>query len=320
MKPTVSVQIVTFNSEDDIENCLKAVKNQSYPIHRLIVIDNNSNDETLLKVQKFKDIEIIKNINNVGFAEGHNQGITMTNTDYVLVLNPDVQLHNNYIEYIIEALKNNPIAGMATGKLYRDIENRVLDSTGIQMKKNRRANDRGTGEIDRGQYDRKNLIFGVSGAAAIYKREMINSISLNQEFFDKTFFAYKEDVDVSWRAQILGWNSLFVHQAIAMHVRGWNEKKKRSEVPLYIRQKSYINRYFYMVKNDQLSYYILHLPFILFFEMASFFYTLLKERELLSSWKFYKQQWKSLKEKRTFIMSNKKSSNKQIYSFFKGIW
>lgn len=320
MKPTVSVQIVTFNSEDDIENCIIAVKNQSYPIHRLIVIDNNSNDATLLKVQKFGSIEIIKNINNVGFAKGHNQGITMTNTDYVLVLNPDVQLHKNYIEYIVEALENNSAVGMATGKLYRDVESRILDSTGIQIKKNRRAIDRGTGEVDTGQYDSKNLIFGVSGAAAVYKREMINSISINHEFFDETFFAYKEDVDVSWRAQILGWKSLFVHQAIAMHGRGWKEDKKRSEVPVYIRQKSYINRYFYIVKNDQLSYYVLHLPFILFFELASFFYTVLKERELLSSWKFYKQQWKSLKEKRTFIMYNKKSSNKQIYSFFKGIW
>lgn len=226
MKKTVSVQIVTFNSEDDIENCLKSVINQSYPLQKLIVIDNNSNDDTLLKVQDFKNVEIIKNEKNVGFAQGHNQGIFMTNTDYVLVLNPDVQLHEKYIEYIVEALEVNSSLGMATGKLYRDMEKRILDSTGIQIKKNRRAIDRGTGEIDTGQYDTKNLIFGVSGAAAIYKREMINSISINQEFFDESFFAYKEDVDVSWRAQILGWGSLFINDAIAMHSRGWKEDKK----------------------------------------------------------------------------------------------
>lgn len=320
MKPTVSVQIVTFNSGKDIENCLKAVKNQSYLIHRIIVIDNNSNDDTLLKVKEFKNVEIVENKNNVGFAQGHNQGMFMTDTDYVLVLNPDVQLHEKYIEYIVEALEANISSGMATGKLYRDMEKQILDSTGIQMKKNRRAIDRGTGEIDTGQYDTMNLIFGVSGAAAIYKREMISSISINQEFFDESFFAYKEDVDVSWRAQILGWESLFVNKATAIHRRGWKEDKKRSEIPVYIRRKSYMNRYFYIVKNDQLTYYMFHLPFILFFELVSFFYTVLKERELLSSWKFIKQQWKSLKLKRAFIMSNRKKSNKQIYSFFKGVW
>lgn len=320
MKPTVSVQIVTFNSEEDIEKCLKAVENQSYPINRLLVIDNNSDDNTLLKVQSFENVEIIKNEKNVGFAQGHNQGIFMTNTDYILVLNPDVQLHEKYIEYIVEALEANTSIGMATGKLYRNMEKQIMDSTGIQMKKNRRAIDRGTGEIDTGQYDTMNLIFGVSGAAAIYKRELISSISINREFFDESFFAYKEDVDVSWRAQILGWESLFVNKAIAMHSRGWKEDKKRSEIPVYIRQKSYMNRYFYIVKNDQLTYYMLHLPFILFFELASFFYTVLKERELLSSWKFIIKQWKSLKLKRAFIMSNRKKSNKQIYSYFKGLW
>lgn len=320
MKPTVSVQIVTFNSEEDIESCLKAVVNQSYPIHKLLVIDNNSHDRTLLNVRKIANVEIVENKSNVGFAQGHNQGIFMTNTDYILVLNPDVQLHENYIENIVEELEANSSVGMATGKLYRDIEKRILDSTGIQMKKNRRAIDRGAGEIDTGQYDNEISIFGISGAAAIYKRTMINDISINNEFFDETFFAYKEDVDVSWRAQLLGWRGIFVPQAIAMHGRGWKEDKKRSEIPIYIRQKSYINRYFYIVKNDQPLYYLLHLPFILFFEMASLFYTLFKEKELLSSWAFFKQQHESMKKKRVFIMSNKKTSNNQIYSFFKGKW
>ncbi|MFF5993856.1 glycosyltransferase family 2 protein [Lysinibacillus sp. KU-BSD001] len=320
MKSTVSVQIVTYNSESDIEACLSAVLKQTYPIFKTIVIDNNSQDETALKVRAFPNVQLVLNQQNTGFAPAHNQAIHMTNTDYVLVLNPDVQLHDTYIENIIEILESNSCMGMATGKLYRDINNKLLDSTGIRMKKNRRAIDRGANEIDTGQYDQLTNVFGVSGAAVIYKRKMINDISYESEFFDESFFAYKEDVDVSWRAQVLGWQAVFVPNAIATHGRGWKEEKKRSEVPVYIRQKSYINRYFYILKNDTIFNFIMHLPYILFFEIASFIYTLSKERELLKAWEFFKQQFVKMKLKRDFIKQKQKVSNKFIRSFFKGIW
>jgi len=320
MKPTVSVQIVTYNSESDIEACLCAVIKQTYPIYEIIVIDNNSQDETALKVQAFSNVQLVLNQQNTGFAPAHNQAMHMTDTDYVLVLNPDVQLYDTYIEEIIEIIESDSRIGMATGKLYRDINKKLLDSTGIHMKKNRRAIDRGANEIDVGQYDSLIHIFGVSGAAAIYKRAMIRDISYENEFFDESFFAYKEDVDVSWRAQLLGWQAVFVPNALASHGRGWKEEKKRSEIPVYIRQKSYINRYFYILKNDTVLNFIIHLPYILFFEIASFIYTLLKERELLKAWKFFKQHFVKMKLKRDFIRQKQKVSNKFIRSFFKGIW
>ena len=320
MNPTVTVQIVTYNSESDIEACLYAVMKQTYPIHEIIVIDNNSQDETVSKVRAFSNVQLVLNQQNTGFAPAHNQAMQMTDTDYVLVLNPDVQLHDTYIGEIIGALESDSCIGMATGKLYRDIDKKLLDSTGIQMKKNRRAIDRGANEIDVGQYDSLIYIFGVSGAAAIYKRAMIQNISYGNQFFDESFFAYKEDVDVSWRSQLLGWKAVFVPHALASHGRGWKEEKKRSEIPVYIRQKSYINRYFYIFKNDTVSNHIIHLPYILFFEIASFIYTLLKERELLIAWKFFKQNFVKMKLKREFIQQKQKVSNKFIRSFFKGIW
>jgi len=320
MNPTVSVQIVTYNSEEDIERCLKAVAQQTYPIEKIMVVDNASKDCTVKKVKQFSDVSIVANKENTGFAPAHNQAINMTTTNYVLVLNPDVQLHENYIKNIIKVMVKDNSIGMAIGKLYRDEANKVLDSTGIVMKKNRRAIDRGAGQIDSGQFDKKTNVFGVSGAAAIYKREMIEEISYQSEFFDEVFFAYKEDVDVCWRAQLLGWQGVFVPDAIACHGRGWNEDRKRSDVPVFIRQKSYINRYFYMMKNESKWDFILHFPFILFFEFASFSYTILKERELFAAWRFFKQQWPSMKEKRRAIITRKKATNKLIRSFYKGIW
>lgn len=320
MQSTVSVQIVTYNSEEDIQACLEAVQAQSYPLEEIIVIDNASSDQTMSVLQQFKTIRVIVNKDNTGFAGGHNMGIKRTDTDFVLVLNPDVKLHEHYVKNIVGFLNDNPTVGMATGKLYRNIEHQLLDSTGIHMKKNRRAIDRGAGEVDSGQYDGNINIFGVSGAAAIYRRAMIEHISFEGDFYDECFFAYKEDVDVSWRAQILGWRAAFVPNAVAEHSRGWKEEKKRSEISVYIRQKSYINRYFYMYKNDQFLYFLKHLPLILFFECASISYTLLKERELLSSWRFFKQQFTEMQKKRAAILHKKVTTNQVIYSYFKGIW
>ncbi|WP_332628487.1 glycosyltransferase family 2 protein [Halalkalibacter flavus] len=322
---SVSVHIVTFNSADDIEACLEAVNNQTHPIDQIVVVDNASNDDTVTIIKKWRDknihlpLQIVENKRNNGFAGGHNQAINQTKTDFSLILNPDVSLDPNYIRHILEVMNSSPSTGSATGKLYRDEKGMILDSTGIAIKKNRRAYDRGANEKDEGQWDEHTDLFGVSGAAAVYRRKMIEDISVNGQFFDETFFAYKEDVDVAWRAKLLGWKATFVPRAIALHQRGWKEEKKRSEIPLFIRHHSYINRYYMMVKNEKVSFLILHSPIIIFYEIASFFYAIMKERELLTVWK-QMSTFSSMFEKRKQIQSRSIESANNIYRFFKGIW
>lgn len=318
--PSISVHIVTYDSEKEIETCLESIFNQSIIIDTVLVIDNNSKDTTLSLLSKYKDVKVIRNEVNNGFAGAHNQGINITETDYVLVLNPDVILDRNYIKNIIERLEADTNLGMATGKLYRDIDKKIIDSCGLAMKKNRRAVDRGSNLLDTGQYNQVENIFGVSGAAAVYRRKMILDISFNNEFFDASFFAYKEDIDVSWRAQILGWKGIYVPDALAQHGRGWKEDKKRTDIPLKIRQNSYINRYFYIMKNDNLLYFILHFPFIIIYEILSFTYAIFREKEVLKSWDLFRKQYSKMRVKRAEITKRQKASNKEIYSWFKGIW
>jgi GT2 family glycosyltransferase len=80
----------------------------------------------------------------------------------------------------------------------------VIDSTGIYFLRNLRHLDRGEGEIGSGQYDRPEYVMGATGAAALYRRKMVEDVSVEEEFFDGDFFAYREDADVAWRAQLLG--------------------------------------------------------------------------------------------------------------------
>ena len=91
----------------------------------------------------------------------------------------------------------------------------VFDSTGIYMTPNLRHLDRGSRIPDKGQYDRSEYVFGGTGAACLYRRAMIDDISIRNEFFDADFFAYREDADVAWRAQLLGWRCLYNPLAVA---------------------------------------------------------------------------------------------------------
>lgn len=321
---SVTVQIVTYNSESEIVQCLESIKQQSYPISNILVVDNQSTDDTVncLKTCPFyQDITLAENKVNNGFAGGHNQAFLQTDSDYVLVLNPDVELHPDYVYHLVEVLEKNPQTGAVTGKLFRDQEHRILDSTGLIIKKNRRAFDRGDGEMDQGQYDdTETEIFGVSGAAAMYRREMIADVSINNEFFDETFFAYKEDVDVAWRAQLYGWNAMFVPEAVAYHKRGWQGEKKRTQISLGIRKHSYINRYYTMLKNDAFLYFLLHMPIILFYDILSFGYAILKEREILSAWKGLRKNVYGMMKKREFVKNNRKVPYTKVYRYFKGLW
>ncbi|SDG28133.1 Glycosyltransferase, GT2 family [Fontibacillus panacisegetis] len=306
MTPTVSVQIVTYNSSEDIEECLTAVLQQTWHIERILVIDNASSDHTVSKVRSFAEpfgehIQVIKNVQNTGFAPAHNQGIHLTNTDYVLVLNPDVVLGETYVEHLISYMEQHPETGSATGRLILQSSSETIDSTGLVINKIWRAFDRGAGEPVHQWMDSAE-VFGVSGAAAMYSRKMIEDISIQGEFFDADFFAYKEDVDVAWRAGQLGWKAYYCANAVGVHKRGW-KKGSRSSQPLFVRRHSFINRYKMMYKNLSGYRWLRSLPQLLAYEVAVHGYMLLKEPKVLGAWIDFWRQLPSLREKRGEIRS-----------------
>jgi len=314
---TVSVHIVTYNSGKDIEACLKFVATQSYPVEKVIVVDNASGDDTLERVRRMglPNLIVVSNDRNNGFAGGHNQAIQLSDCDYHLVLNPDVTLHPEYLQVLMEAAERHPGAGSLTGLLLSKSQLGIVDSAGLIITRSRRAFDRGQGEAVSG-YLTEQEVFGVSGAAALYSRRMIDSISLDGEFFDEAFFAYKEDVDVAWRAQWAGWKAYCVPGATASHERGW-KKGSRGERPLFVRRHSFENRYRLIWKNDRMFQLLLHLPFILPFELGQLGYLILKEGDLLSSYLHILKNAMDLNRKRREIRFKAVKSVKEVYYFFK---
>lgn len=335
---TVSVHIVTYNSADDIEDCLTAVLAQDYPIEQIVVVDNASKDGCAQKVREFyssiesegrtmeqertgksgtdksdnneailpaimpltiPELLLLENKLNTGFAPAHNQAIAVTDTDYVLVLNPDLTLAPDYVSRLILQMEANPRIGSATGKLLLKADPSLIDSTGLRMNKARRAFDRGAGE-PADQWTVSGEVFGVSGAAAMYSRRMIADVAVEGEFFDGDFFAYKEDVDVAWRARLFGWEAYYDAEAAGYHERGW-KTSGRSGKSMFIRRISYINRYKTIYKNEPARSFLLTLIYSLPYEIAAHGYMLLKEPKLIKAWSSFLSQRANLKRKRRYI-------------------
>ncbi|WP_036721094.1 glycosyltransferase family 2 protein [Paenibacillus sp. FSL R7-277] len=325
---TVSVHIVTYNSADDIAECLSAVLSQDYPVKKIVVVDNASSDGSAEKVRAFyhertaetrpgayvnstssPTLVLLENEHNTGFAPAHNQAIAGTTTDYVLVLNPDLTLAPDYISKLIARMEADSRIGSATGKLLLKADHSLVDSTGLRMNKARRAFDRGAGE-PADQWNESGEVFGVSGAAAMYSRRMIEDISVEGEFFDADFFAYKEDVDVAWRAELFGWKAYYDAEAIGYHERGW-KTSGRSGKAMFIKRISYINRYKMIYKNEPSRTLLLTLLNSLPYEIAAHGYSLLKEPKLLGAWTSFFAQRAVLKRKRRYIQEKAKRQGRE---------
>src|SRR5438046_1719302 len=252
---SVSVTIVTYNSGRFIKRCLESVLAQRFPNKDIIIIDNASDDGTADILEQFEDrCRVVYNSENVGFAAAQNQAIALSGSDWVLTLNPDVLLLPNFIQALVDAGNIDPKIGTVCGKLLTmtatfDIPAKpVVDSTGIYFNPMLRHLDRGSQEVDNGHYLNYEYVFGATAAAALYRRQMIEDIAIDGEFFDSDFFVYREDADVAWRAQLMGWRCLYAPYARGYHVRNVLPGNRRA-LPPEINMHSVKNRFLMRIKN-----------------------------------------------------------------------
>lgn len=253
----VQVQIVTFHSEHVIDRCLQSVLSQTYPHMSIIVVDNASKDTTITKIQMYPRVRLYALSENVGYAAAHNLAFTeavQDHIDYVLTVNPDVQLEKDYVERCVSAAVN-PTVGGVTGKLVRmsfqAIQTTILDSTGLLMGPLYHAMDRGAGEVDAGQYDALTQVWGVCGAAALYRVAMLLDLEPEAKALEKSFFLYKEDVDLCWHANQRGWTFAYEPSAIAFHERGW---KTRNSAPSWLaKEHSLANQVAILLRHGRVS-------------------------------------------------------------------
>lgn len=331
----ISINLLGYNHRSTIGAAIESVLAQSFKDYEFIFTDNASSDGSAEFVrQKYPKVRIYQNPSNTGYAGGHNRFFESATSELVMVLNPDVVLEQDFLKNIV-AIFDDAKVGAATGKMLRPGRSGlspVLDGTGIVVTRSRRGRERGQMETDKGQYDDKKRVFGVSGTAAVYRRQALEQVAYTRpdgrkEFFDEDFFAYWEDLDLSWRLRLAGYECRFVPGARLQHERrassspGGYRKffafvRHHKDLPLSVRRWNWKNHLFCIVKNDFGWPLVRDLPLILMREIAMFFYILFFEPKTLGVVPDFFRQLPLMLKKRNFISSHRAVASNEVKKWF----
>lgn len=309
----VSAVIVNYNGKDYLGPCLQSIESQSYQPLEVIVIDNASTDDSVWMVERlFPRVTLLKNENNLYYSVAYNQGINASKGELILCLNNDIVLDKDFINFLVENKDFDSRIGMWAGKILR-MDKETIDTTGQFLGRSRKPIDRGYGEKNNGQFDKKEYVFGVVGAAILLRREMLAQIKVNGEYFDEDFKLFYEDLDLCWRANRFGWKAYYVPQALAYHKRGGTIKtvvpkfkllKKFNISYLSVELLTHLvkNRYLTIIKNDNLWDFIKNFVFIMSYDAILYSYILFfKPKVILQLFKHRNNFKKSLQKRKNIF-------------------
>jgi len=332
-----------------IGDCLESIMKQTVWVKEefdikiaINVVDNGSQDGTLEFIKKeYPFVHILKNINNLGFCRANNQAIRMHNTEWVLIINPDVILEPDFLEKLLTAAQKSKedVGALASkilrietqvenGGLTRVVKTNKIDSYGLEVKKSRQVKNIGEGEDDEGQYDEVSEVFGFAGTCVLLRRDALEDIAFREEYLDEDFFAYQDDYDLAYRLQLYGWRAKFVPRAVAYHFRSAQATdlsigklfkiiRARRQKSRQINYHSYKNHLFVLFKNEINENFWRHFFPILWFEFKKFIYVLLFEQKTLGALGQVFKKFKTMRLKRKIILGRRKVTAEYMRQWFK---
>ncbi len=280
---TVSVILVTIKAKDYIYSCLDSLFKQTHPPFEIMVMDNSTGLDSLpVLSSQFPAVKIYSGGKNLFYARALNQGIALSGGKFVLCLNDDVILDPEFIQKGLEGFLINDRVGMVSGKILR-LDKKTLDSAGLFLSPWRTAKERGYGRPDKGQFNKSGFIFGVSGAVAFYRKDMLEVIKKSSGYFDSRFEMFYEDLDIAWRARKYGWRAYYLPAAVAYHLRGGSARDDsgigKAHARRYLSDQLHCNliknRYRTIVNNETILGFFLHLVPVLVYDLAVWSYLIL---------------------------------------------
>jgi len=323
MERHVTIVVVTYESARFLPSCFQSVTRLEGVTAEVVVVDNASTDESRsITSALLPHARLITNESNLGFAPAVNQGIAASRGEFVLLLNPDCRLAPDYVQRLVDALREcDSRFGAATGKLLRAtgdsiVATNLIDSKGIRMTRNGRHLDIDSGEYESADATEPREVFGVSGAAALLRRGMLEDVAIEGEVLDEDFFTWREDADLAWRARLFGWKALYVPAAVGYHVRTVTPEKRRNLAPL-VNYHSVKNRFLLRWKNQGALLAIRHFPFELFRDLLVIASCLTIERSSLPALGWLWQHRRKIMRKRKLVQSRRKISDRELSVWFR---
>lgn len=212
--PEMSVIVVNWNGKHFLEVCLGALRRQRYRDFETILVDNGSTDGSVEYVRaEFPEVNVVSLSENCGFTGGNIRGYEKAQGELIVLLNNDTEAHPGWLERISEASRDYPEAGSFASKMLLFDERRRIDLCGFALTVAGTSTALGRGELNGPRWSQPRKVFGACAGAAAYRRSMLEDIG----FFDPDLFMIYEDMDLSFRAQLRGYECVFVPGAIVYH-------------------------------------------------------------------------------------------------------
>ncbi len=234
--PLISIVILNYNAGDLLIDCVDSIQKSNYKNYEIIVVDNISKDKSHKKCkEKFPNIKLIENSENLGYCEGNNVGLRVTNGEFVVILNPDTIVDPFWLSELLQAYRKNG-DGIYQPKFLASTDHSMLLSTGNMIQIFGFGYSRAKGDIDKKQYENFEKIDFASGTCIFTSKKIIEEIGL----FESFLFAFHDDFELCWRGALIGINSFYVPSAIVYHpIEGYSFKWSPLKFKLLERNRKY---------------------------------------------------------------------------------
>jgi GT2 family glycosyltransferase len=256
----VTLVVLNYNGRELLPVILGSVDAQSARDFAVHVIDDGSTDDSLAYLaERWPQVTVLPSEVNIGVAGSLARAIATAETEYVGLLNNDLELDPGWLDAMLAALEQHPAAASADGKMLNFHRRDEIDGAGDLMGRNGYARRRGQGERDEGQYDEPGEVFSATGGGALYRRAAFELVGP----FDRQLGAYYEDVDWGFRARLLGMTARYVPTAVSYHMGSATTGREPARYASQIVR----NQLLVVIKDFPAPLLLRHLPRIVFFEL-----------------------------------------------------
>jgi len=315
----VSVVIPTWNNKELLRSCLDSLAALEFDSHEIIVVDNGSTDGAPdMVASEYGRARLIRLPENRGFSAAVNEGIKAAAGGLVALINNDAEAHPAWLAELCSAADRHPEAGSFASKMLFHSDRKTIDTVGDGFSRAGFGYKIGWGEKDAGQYDTEAYVLGACGGAGMYRKEMLEDVAIDGEYFDDEFFAFGEDLDLALRAQLIGYRCVTVPRAVVYH-RVRATAGRGSELSLFLGHRNFV---FCVLKNFPGGVILRNLHSLLFYPVMATLWDMVKKRRLVfvKSYIDAFRRRRSMMRKRTHVQTGKMITDAEFSSLLTGHW